>query len=119
MKNYVTPPIDLRAIEEILGDADVIAITEHIAMFISEFEALLQDLKAAMEQNNRQIIRDAAHAAKSASVYVGATGLSDLLRNIEKQAPETDFSLLKGSLPVIDEEFESIRVFYSAYANNV
>ena len=69
-----------------------------LEMFFSENQEALEKIKSGLENDDAPTISAAAHNLKSSSGYIGAVKLSDLARDMEKQART-------GSIENISEMF--------------
>ena len=87
--------IDCKALDAIRalqrpGKPDMLA--RIVGLFESETPKLVATILGALETGDTGALRDAAHALKSSSAYVGATALSTRSRELERLARE-------GNLP--------------------
>lgn len=111
LKDSSPSPIDMAQLAEILGEDDPDEMAAHITLFLEHFPELLKDLEIAVKIKDRQLIRDSAHAAKSAASYTAAIDLSSMLQNMEKLAPDGQLSDLRNLLKDIKTTFKAIEDF--------
>ena len=70
-------------------DDDTIA-DELVTIYLGELPARRQALGAALDADDADAMRAAAHALRAASATVGAVGLAELCRAIESAAAQQD-----------------------------
>jgi CheY-like chemotaxis protein len=106
-----TNPVDLGMLAEILGTGEASELDEILQLFAAHFPPLLEPLQACLEEQNRSVLRDAAHAAKSAAGSAAATNLRSLLENLEKSAADGEWSSLSAMMEEVHAEFQRVRAF--------
>jgi HPt (histidine-containing phosphotransfer) domain-containing protein len=84
-------PIDLETFRAVMREAGIEEeVDSTLAIYLTEAPAAFARLEAAVENRDIDAAASAAHALKSASSNVWATGLVALLEPLEKAAREGD-----------------------------
>jgi CheY-like chemotaxis protein/HPt (histidine-containing phosphotransfer) domain-containing protein len=103
------PPIDRLALAAMLGDGDVAALDNMLQIFAADFEVQLETLRLALRNGDREALRRAAHACKSAAGSAAARGLEETAAGIEAQAGGGEIAVLEGLLQAMQREYLRIR----------
>lgn len=108
------PPLDLRRFAEIIGCDEIERIREILAYFGETFEDNLETLRQAAAGDDREAIRQAAHAAKGAARNACAPVLSARLEELESAA-RTDEPLagLRERVGPVEAAYREVRTFIS------
>jgi len=104
-------PIDLALLGEILGDDDEAELLHWVGVFIDSFPPLMERIEAAEVAQQRDAMRDSAHAAKSAASSAAATPLADVLGSLEKRAANDEWSDLSTLISTVQQQFDRVVVF--------
>jgi HPt (histidine-containing phosphotransfer) domain-containing protein len=81
------PPVDIEGFRETMRAAGIEEIVgPTLEVFIEEGQVIFSDLSAAVLAGNSESISAHAHALKSSSRNILASGLADLLDELEAQA---------------------------------
>ena len=104
-------PIDIEKLHEIYGVVENDELREIIEDFLTIYADLHLRIERAIESRDRVGLREAVHAAKGASSYVGATALFEILAAMEKFAPNADWSQVEESLKFASDEIGIIQLF--------
>ena len=104
------PVIDRRAIETLRalqrpGKADLVGRV--VALFESESPKAIRRMCEGVASGDFDALRDAAHALKSSSAYVGALSLSMRCRDIESAAREADPDTCVALVGGLADDFEA------------
>lgn len=78
-------PEPLRTLRSLVGDADASLTRDLIRTFISEFAAVIKDMKAAAEAANFDVPRSLAHMWESRSGNIGARRVQVLCNRIQTE----------------------------------
>jgi len=100
----------LDGIRELEGDGNRGFFERIINLYLSGASGQVEDVLSAAEKGDTESLLRAAHALKSSSANVGATGFSDLCRQIEGKA-RTGETVAAGDplLSKFEGEFRSVR----------
>ena len=79
------------------------------AVYWEETPPQITALRGAFERGDCRKIREVAHALKSASRYIGADHLSELLAELEKFAAEHELAAIAHTLQLAEAEFDRLR----------
>jgi HPt (histidine-containing phosphotransfer) domain-containing protein len=107
------PAIDLQLLCEIIGENDEAVLFEIIEFLVGELPPLLTALESAIAARDPSAVRNAAHAAKSATLSAAATRMTKVLRDIELKAPLESWTEIDGLWEVAGHEFVRIVAFQS------
>ena len=104
-------PIDLALLGEILGDDDEEELLHWVSVFIDSFPPLMERIEAAEVAQERDAMRDSAHAAKSAANSAAATPLAAMLNELEHRAAADEWSDISTLISTVQQQFERIVAF--------
>ena len=79
-----------------------------IGVYFDKTPAIVETMREALAAHDMQAIKEQAHSLKSSSAYVGAEGLSDKCKRIERASGEDDFDEVASLVADIAEEFEAV-----------
>jgi two-component system sensor histidine kinase/response regulator len=102
------PPVDRAMLAEILGTSDVEAQQEMITLFGEYFPESLENLKNVADVEDKTLLRDAAHAAKSAASSVAAMPLKSMLQKLEQDAGSASVVEVNQAVSEIENEFRRL-----------
>jgi CheY-like chemotaxis protein/HPt (histidine-containing phosphotransfer) domain-containing protein len=106
------PPVDLGAFQRIT-DGDLVFAQELIAMFIVSGGQQLDDLSAAVTNNDRRAIASVAHTLKGASANIHAPTLKTLAERMEANSAAGDLGTLQHCVAQLRQEFDRVKQFLS------
>ena len=92
-----------------LAPDDPTFVQELLAEFVSDAEARLDTLRAALARADRAAVIAAAHSLRGSSGTIGAAGVASLAARIELGARDDSMDELGGALTALDAEWERIR----------
>lgn len=99
--------LDKAALDNIRAlDDDGTVLAEVIDIYFAELPAYLQALRAAIEAADAGGISRQAHALKSASLNVGARGVGELCKRLEREAKAGSTASARDLLGAIDAALE-------------
>jgi len=104
-------PIDLARLADLMGEEDRAELFETLDFFVEEFPAEMASLETAISAQNRQAVRDAAHALKSAAASAAATPLFKLFAKMEAEAATADWNVIGDMAAAARGEFLRIVKF--------
>jgi HPt (histidine-containing phosphotransfer) domain-containing protein len=81
-------------------------IAELVGAFVEEAPTLIAQLRPALEAQDIETFRRAAHSLKSNAATFGATGLFELARELELMAREGRLGEAGHRIPDLEEAFE-------------
>ena len=107
------PLVNLSAIDAIRGlqrpgKPDLLA--KVLGVYFDKTPAIVEAMQEALEAGDAHALKEQAHSLKSSSAYVGAEGLSDKCRRIERAAADDDVETMGALVTAIAEEFEMVSV---------
>lgn len=112
--------IDLSVIEalrELGGEDDPGLVVELIDLYLLDAPERIREIQTALASADFDLLERAAHTLKSASANIGALTLSDLCKDLEKMARESDVadpdSLAERSKVAFDEVFVALTALKS------
>jgi CheY-like chemotaxis protein/HPt (histidine-containing phosphotransfer) domain-containing protein len=106
------PPVDLRALNNLIGDDPEFA-RELIATFIHSSEQQLTEIAAAIAGGQREVLARTAHKLKGACANIHAHALYTFAHRLETDSKEGEVNLLEVSHLRLRQEFERTKEFLS------
>jgi HPt (histidine-containing phosphotransfer) domain-containing protein len=114
-----SPVIDetaLEALRELGGDDEPGLLLELIELYLRDAEDRMRIMNDAQEGGDADTVGRVAHSLKSSSANMGALALSDMLRQVEETAAQTDANGLeqlvercRGMYAEVDAAFRVLR----------
>ena len=110
------PPIDTTVLEDLLTlGGDRTFFEELIGDFVTDADALIEEMRVAGAAKNVAYFKDRAHALRSSAANVGALRLHRLLLGM-RDLPGAEFEgRVTEAVQSIREEFERVRAFLTDY----
>jgi HPt (histidine-containing phosphotransfer) domain-containing protein len=105
-----TLPDELRLLAQ-LGDAET--VREVIAVFQSDTEVRMGNIRTAFAAEDAPRVRAEAHAIKGSAGQVGAMRVSHLCRDMEAAALRQDLAEARRLLPELEAAFAAVRAAMS------
>jgi CheY-like chemotaxis protein/HPt (histidine-containing phosphotransfer) domain-containing protein len=103
------PPVDLDSFRETMREAGAEdAVESMLELFLDDAPDRIEALLEAAESGEAETIAKAAHAYKSASATIGATGLAATLNSIEHSAKEGDLDSAIGRIEQARTQHEAV-----------
>jgi CheY-like chemotaxis protein len=90
-----------------LGGVEFLA--EVVDVFLADAPALIASLRSALERQDTEELRRAAHTLKSNGSTLGATGFADLCRTVEQDAKDGRLAGLSELLDRIEQEYRTLQ----------
>ena len=81
-----------------------------LGVYFDKTPAIVEAMRAALATRDAKAIKEQAHSLKSSSAYVGAEGLADKCKRIERASGDADFDEIAALVSEIAEEFEAVSV---------
>ncbi len=78
--------------------------------FLEETPKEIDELKIAIENKKFEVIVLLAHTIKGSSSNVGAVSLQNISYEMEQAGKEENIALLTTKLPILENEFESLKI---------
>jgi two-component system sensor histidine kinase/response regulator len=103
-------PVDLRGFQS-LTDGDQVFARELVTTFILSGEQQLDEIAAALAQNQRAAAARAAHKLKGACANIHAHALKFLAERIEVDSAAADARLLDQGNALLRREFDRVKAF--------
>jgi len=103
-------PVDLRGFQS-LTDGDQVFARELVTTFILSGEQQLDEIAAALAQNQRAAAARAAHKLKGACANIHAHALKFLAERIEVDSAAADERLLDQGNALLRREFDRVKAF--------
>jgi CheY-like chemotaxis protein/HPt (histidine-containing phosphotransfer) domain-containing protein len=75
-------------------------------VFLRDGREKLKEIREALETDNLPLFAIHAHALKSASAHVGATGLSELAKSLEMAGKQEDLAFIQDQAPKLLDSLE-------------
>jgi two-component system sensor histidine kinase RpfC len=108
--NFQPAAIDAGVIEDLLALGEGSSFfADLVADFISDAEALLAEMDAAVAEGNLSRIRDAAHALRSCSGNIGAAGVRELCGRSRTLTRATVAAEGRAMVAALREEYARVR----------
>ncbi|RJP32820.1 MAG: response regulator [Candidatus Omnitrophota bacterium] len=106
-----SPVIDWNVIASIRslqveGKPDLLATI--LEKFIDDTNQSLQTIREDIAERRFESIQDIAHRLKSSSASLGAVTLSDLLKNLEKQAESSSLMHISAAFTAVENEYTHV-----------
>ncbi len=114
----MTSDIDLHALNSIAAlqsPGKPLLLDRIIELFKSESPKSLATIETALEINDLEAARDAAHSLKSSSAYVGANLLSQRCRELEEAARQENYTACIVMGDGLGELFDAVCLELDAY----
>jgi HPt (histidine-containing phosphotransfer) domain-containing protein len=105
-------PIDhtaLNAIRALESPRRPSLLADLIRNYLEHSEELLEDLRDAIDEEDADAVREAAHSLKSSSGNVGARELTGACREIEAMGRAGDLSQVKAAFDRLSEAYAQAR----------
>ncbi len=103
-----TTEIDMTVFEELKQMSGADFIDELVDTFLEDAPKLIREVKSALQSNDAESFRRAAHSLKSNSAMFGANHLSALARELEMLGKENKLGEAGGRLGVLEETYQSV-----------
>jgi len=111
IEKVVVPVIDKTLLAKNLGSEDPLELDEILQSFVDAFPEMLDQLKENIIQGESLLIKESAHAAKSASSCIAAVPLTKLLQQLEDSSETSDEPSLNQQLELVENNFHLIKTF--------
>jgi HPt (histidine-containing phosphotransfer) domain-containing protein len=112
-----TPTIDRNTVEALIETTDAEFVNELIEAYLDDSPGLIDELQAAIEQNDPILFRRAAHTLKSSSASLGVTGLSELSNELERIGKSGNLEQLDSKMDHLKSEFSQVEREFMAITN--
>ena len=89
------------------GDAEV---RDLVSLYLEDAPALIEDVKLALEQNDVESFRRAAHSFKSSCANIGAFQLQGICVELEEIGKSGSLDQVGTQLSQLDEEYAQVRL---------
>jgi len=103
------PVIDRTVFEELKQMSGEDFINELIDTFLEDAPNLIEEMKSALNDNNAEIFRRAAHSMKSNAATFGATELSALAKDLEMLGKENKMQGSGDRLKSLEQAYGAAR----------
>ena len=103
-------PVDLRGFQS-LTDGDQVFAQELVITFILSGEQQLDEIAAALAQNQRAAVARAAHKLKGACANIHAHALKSLAERMEIDSAAADARVLDQGNALLRREFDRVKAF--------
>ena len=104
------PAVDKATFDELKAMSGEDFINELIETFLDDAPKLIDELKSALEANNADTFRRAAHSMKSNAATFGASQLATLAKELEMLGKENKLHETGDRLGTLEEAFAAVRV---------
>lgn len=91
-----------------LAESDEGLVKEVLSVFQSDTSDRVRKLRAGVEQNDRTVVRNQAHAIKGSAGQVGAMTVASLCRQIEMDALTADAAALRSLTAELETAFSTV-----------
>ena len=103
------PVIDQKTFEELKQMSGDDFINELIDTFLDDAPAMIAEIKSALDANNADAFRRAAHSMKSNAATFGAMQLAALAKELEMLGKENKLADSGDKLKALEEAYVSVR----------
>ena len=103
------PVIDQKTFDELKQMSGDDFINELIDTFLDDAPAMIAEIKSALEANNADAFRRAAHSMKSNAATFGAMQLAALAKELEMLGKENKLADSGDKLKALEEAYVSVR----------
>ena len=103
------PVIDEKTFDELKQMSGAEFINELIDTFLEDSPKIIEEMGSAVEANNADSFRRAAHSLKSNAATFGASELFVLAKELEMLGKENKLNETGDRLRVLEETYESVR----------
>ena len=101
------PVIDQKTFDELKQMSGAEFINELIDTFLEDAPKMINEIKSALDANNADTFRRAAHSMKSNAATFGAGGLASLAKELEMLGKENKLYETGDRLKALEEAYES------------
>jgi HPt (histidine-containing phosphotransfer) domain-containing protein len=115
------PRVDIQALERIRalrGNGGTDLVTKIIGVYLSDAPARLRSLQEAVARGDAAAMGQAAHAFKSASANLGATGLAELCQRMENLGRVSSTQGAASLVAEIEAEYAQVAAELSVHAGS-
>lgn len=112
----MTDPVDTAYLERMksdLGGGDI--LSDLIDIFLEEAPKHLETMERALEEDEPDDLRIAAHTMKSSAAQLGARSLSELAKELEAIGESGDISEAAGKVQEARTTFDAVRDELESY----
>ncbi|NOQ42431.1 MAG: hypothetical protein GQ563_08035 [Desulfuromusa sp.] len=103
----------LSAIRDLQMEGEPDILEKIIHAYLSSSESLLTELRAALDVNDQEALRNSAHSLKSSSANLGATKLSGICSKLELDCRKNMLENAPDQVSAIVSEFLQVKVLLS------
>ncbi len=105
-------PIDKRVLsnlEELQVEGEPSIVKRIVDAYLSDSDPIISQLRNALSENDREVVRRSAHSLKSSSANVGAIRLSEISRELEMNCADTIHDDAAQLITAIESEFLRVK----------
>ena len=100
--------LNMTTFEELKEATGADFIDELVDTYLEDAPRQLSALRAALQAQDADAFRRAAHTLKSTSATFGADGLSGLAKELEMLAKDNKLAEAGSKLPAVEEAFQAV-----------
>ncbi len=93
----------------LVGEAEGEIVIELLTTYLDSSKTLTGNLSTAVAQQDPKLMEHAAHSLKSSSASLGATLLSEMSRQLEKQGREGDMTDVEAKVSALLAEYQAVK----------
>ena len=112
-----TSPIDPSALQELADTTGADFAKELVETFLTDAPNMVAELKAAVDANDPDMFRRAAHSIKSNASLFGAHALADHARSLELSGLSADTAQTATEIATLEAEYDNAATELRAYLN--
>jgi HPt (histidine-containing phosphotransfer) domain-containing protein len=107
-REHSTAPVDLERMRE-AADGDEDFLRQLVEVFIDDTDLRVRELSAAISAGDPRVVGRTAHQLKGSSANMGANGLFDFARRLEKLGEGNSLSGASELFTALEAEFHRVR----------
>ena len=104
-KNELFDAVVLNNLREIAGDAFEATLKQLQSLYLDSAPTTFLSLAEAIASQNIKFVEESAHALRSMSMNIGATGLGEKCQSLEDAAKQKDMNFLNQNIENVAQEF--------------
>lgn len=89
-----------------------------IAAYLEESPNMLEQLNKAIQSQNARELKDAAHALKGSSLYVGAEEVAELAKTLEHAGRSNELHGMENVLKDLEKTYSKVATILTAILNS-
>lgn len=110
--------VDLERIKE-TSDGDTEFEIELIEMYLEDAKENVDLIKKALDTQNSDELKHAAHTLKGSSANIGAIATEKAALALERRGGENNFNDTSSDLSALEEAFQATNTYFTDYVSSI